>query len=90
MERVSVELELGRLDKNQRKLGVLYEEIDTKFRLLMEGFGALHKKFDNVEVSMNKKFEEIDYKFDYLIERFDKMDARLDVIAIKLGRQDRG
>jgi len=68
-----------------RRLGVAYEEMDTKFRLLMEGFGALHRRIDELEQRMDEKFTEIDYKFDIVFERLDKIDAAL---AKKLDRDE--
>ena len=68
-----------------RKLGVAYESMDTKFRLLMEGFGALHRRIDELEQRMDEKFAEIDYKFDIVFERLDKIDA---VLEKKLDRDE--
>jgi hypothetical protein len=64
-----------------RKLGVLYEDMDTKFRLLMEGFGAMHRRMDAIE----DRFAEIDYKFEIVFRRFDEIDAAL---AKKLDRSE--
>jgi len=68
-----------------RRLGVAYEEMDTKFHLLMEGFGALHRRIDALEQCMDEKFAEIDYKFDIVFERLDKLDVAL---AKKLDREE--
>jgi hypothetical protein len=68
-----------------RKLGVAYESMDTKFRLLMEGFGALHRRIDELEQRMDEKFAEIDYKFEFVFRRLDDIDVAL---AKKLDRDE--
>jgi len=86
--------ESKRHDEDVRKLGVLYEDIDSKFRLLIEGFGALDKNFESFREDVGNGFEKIDYKFAYAFEKFevlenkiDALDTRADSLEIKLDKK---
>jgi hypothetical protein len=49
------------LEKSQSKTGVLLEELDVKFKLLLEGYGALDKRMDDMQARMDEggSFQEI-------------------------------
>jgi uncharacterized coiled-coil protein SlyX len=74
------------------KIGVMIEDLDAKFRLLMEGFGSLDRRVESLEVKIEERFREVDYKFEVVFERFQEMDARFDeldaALAKKLDREE--
>jgi len=55
-------------DKFQRHVGVLVENFDSKFDLVLEGQRALDKKIEDFRQEVYARFEEIDYKFEIILD----------------------
>lgn len=68
----------------ERRTGVVLENIDSKLDLIVEGHRALDKKIDNLSGEMDKRFNEVDYKFGVVFERFDEVTGELHVIRNEL------
>jgi hypothetical protein len=72
----------ARSDAEFRKLGLMYEDLDGKFRLLLEGFSGLDRRMESLEKHTEERFAEVDYKFEVIFKRFDDLDA---LLAKRLG-----
>jgi hypothetical protein len=59
------------------KIGMKCEELDTKFRFLMEGFGSLDKRIEALENYTKERFDEMDYKFEVVFKKLDDMEITL-------------
>ena len=56
------------------QFGVILEDVNSKFDLLMEGFSGLSGQVEDLD----KKFNNLDTKFDKLDTKVDKLDAKVD------------
>lgn len=88
-----------RVDYEIGKIGVIGERLETKFNLLMEGFGGLDRRMEAFEARTEERFTAIDYEFEVVFKqlddisgRFNGVDGRLDDIDKRLakGIQPRG
>lgn len=77
-----------RIGSELGKLGVKYEDIDSKFRLLLEGFGGLDKRMQAFEERTEERFEGMDYQFDVVFKLLDDVDGRFDGVDGRLNDID--
>jgi tetrahydromethanopterin S-methyltransferase subunit G len=66
-----------RVDSEIGKIGVICERLETKFSLLMEGFGGLDRRMEAFEARTEERFTAIDYEFEVVFKRLDDIDERL-------------
>jgi hypothetical protein len=69
-------------------LEVILENIDSKFDLVLEGHGSLHKEIRETRTELKKEIELCNFKIDTLNKKIDRVDEKLnqkiDSVAIDL------
>jgi hypothetical protein len=58
-----------------RKLYIMFEETDSKFRLMMEGFGFLDRKTETLEKDAKERAGETEYTMEVIFKKFEEIDA---------------
>jgi chromosome segregation ATPase len=64
-----------------RYFGAILEDVNGKFSLLLEGYGALDVKMDRLERRMDgleKRMDGLEEKMDRLERRMDEMEAKIE------------
>ena len=92
-EEISVEEAARKLVKRDRYLGVLWERIDGKLSIVIEGNDALEQKIDKVDAKLETFKAEANEKFGMLfgeVKRIDGVESRLDGVESRLGTLEGG
>ena len=69
----------------EQKFGVILEDINSKFDLVLEGNQVLDKKIDDFRLDVDKRFNEVDYKFGVV---FDELRIIRNKLKEKVGRDE--
>ena len=72
------------LNQSERHFGVLLENMDSKFDLMLEGQQALDKKIDKNHQELREFRGEVDYKFGIVFEKLESIDDELKIIRNEL------
>jgi chromosome segregation ATPase len=76
-------IKVDELDRGQRKLGVLLEEVDAKFKLSLEGYAAVNQRLDILQETIHAMGKLIDEKFEFIIEKLNKKVDRDEFMAFQ-------
>lgn len=80
------------LHLEERRFGVILEDIDFKLNLVVEGHQNLDQKIDRVDAKVDNLQKEMDYKFEVVFEKFGEITEELHIIRNdlkeKVGRDE--
>ncbi|MEK7574491.1 MAG: hypothetical protein AAB514_03110 [Patescibacteria group bacterium] len=68
----------------ERRTGVVLENIDSKLDFIVEGQQVLDKKIDKVDEKVDELRGEMNYKFGVVFEKFDEVDQKFDEVTGEL------
>ena len=71
--------------QDERGIGMVLENIESKLDLVVEGHVALDAKIDKLDVKMEERFQEVDVKFDAV---FDQLHLIRNELKEKVGRDE--
>jgi hypothetical protein len=62
-------------------MGVLLEEVETKFKLTLDGYTATNNRIERLETRMEKGFGEVNFKLDFILEQLSRKVDREEFLA---------
>lgn len=68
----------------EKRFGVILEDIDKKFELVLEGNSVLDKKIDKVDKKLEGFKEETNFKFEVVNGKIDKLEGKMDSMEEKM------
>jgi hypothetical protein len=68
---------LAEVDNATRKNGVLFEHVDAKFALTLEGYVSVKKQVEELEERVERGFAEVDYRFGLVSVELNTINSRL-------------
>jgi len=78
------------LDLRERTIRV-EEELKHQRELMLTGFSQMEKRFEQMQVDMNKRFEQVDKRFELMQidmnKRFDQVDKRFEHMQIDMNKR---
>ncbi len=74
------------LDLRERTIRV-EEELKHQRELMVEGFKQMDKRFEQMQLDINKRFDQVDKRFEQVDKRLEQADKRFEQIDKRLEQQ---
>lgn len=58
------------------------EELKHQRELMLEGFKQMERRFEQMQLDMNKRFDQVDKRFEQVDKRFEQLTTRMDRFMI--------
>ncbi len=78
-----------KIDADQRKTMVLFEDTDGKFKLVLDAYVGINQKMENIQETVNllgQRVDQLEIRFDKLEVRLDNLEARMDKLEARMDR----